>query len=192
MCPACRSVGGFPEGSIRGWEDEEGGQVWRAESPSDLGVPWRVWSVCGHRCGWHWAAVEQRVPSSLTSRCALARNCVLRLFCLRGHRPTECVMTSFLQVVFDWLRKLNSSCSFHSLPKYGPYSLVVYVCLCELCSLDALKSEGKELFLPAPWSISGKCLTEPTWEYSRRISVKFRASHRVGDRQQKHCFPEWH
>lgn len=25
--------------------------------PRDLSVPWRVWSLCGHRCGWHRAAV---------------------------------------------------------------------------------------------------------------------------------------
>lgn len=61
-----------------------------AECPCDLGMPWRVQSLRGHRCGWNGAAVEQHVPHRLTSRYALAKCRVLPLLCLSGQRCIEC------------------------------------------------------------------------------------------------------
>lgn len=83
LCCFIWRVEGFPQGPMWGWRE---GQARLAEHPGDLSEPWRVRCPCGHRCGWHWADVEQRVPCSLTSRCALARSRVLPLFCLHGHR----------------------------------------------------------------------------------------------------------
>lgn len=53
----------------------------------------------------------QRVPCSLTRRCALARRFVLRLFCLHDHRCIECdvlILTScaYLKMLWYWVNKV--------------------------------------------------------------------------------------
>lgn len=46
---------------LKGWGE---GQMRLVEYASDLSVPWRVWYLCGHRCGWHWTAVTLCVMRS--------------------------------------------------------------------------------------------------------------------------------